>query len=359
MRSNQIIIGFIWIFLVAQAQAQITIDQTDMPAVGDTIRLSRGINLNLDLVEETGADFIWDFSDLQAVSQQVDSVVSPLSIPIGFWFMNTANQARRLQSDISLGDFQLSNSFGFYNKTNNEYTEEGFTATISGIPIPLKYETADVLFQFPMNYGNLDSSHAFLAFGLENLAYLMIDKRRFNEMDGWGTLITPYGSFETIRIKSSVVEYDSIYIDSLGLGIPVHRLYTEYKWMGKAHKLPLLTVTKNFGQGGLLVQYIDSLRRDLIGIDEEPQMIKPALGLYPNPTSQNLSIDFDLNRDAVIYFTIYNSQGNRVFQSSPSYQYAGKVHLFYDAGTNDLPPGTYILQLIVNNNAVSNQFVLR
>jgi gliding motility-associated-like protein len=58
-----------------------------------------------------------------------------------------------------------------------------------------------------------------------------------------GTLLTPFGTFNALRIKSTLQISDSIYLDTLGFGITIPRqTIVEYKWLGAGKKIPLLEV---------------------------------------------------------------------------------------------------------------------
>ncbi len=348
----------ILVMFVLLSQAQIVIDQSDLPQLGDTVRISTGINLDLDMIEETGANYTWDFSDLIPISQQLDTFVNPMAVPIGFWFLNTANQAKRLQQDLSLGSFELTNTYGFYKNAETSYNEAGFTASIDVLPIPFKYETPDVLFSFPLSYGSEDSSNAYLAFGLDKLGYIMVDKKRHNYVDGWGSLITPYGVFETIRLRSEVVEYDSIYIDSLDMGVPVNRIYTEYKWLGKGHKWPLLTITKNYNVGGVFVQYVDSVRDNLIDIPEINYIKGNNLSLYPNPVHDRFFLEYTQLEKAQVVYTVYDLQSNMFIQSEPKVIDKGEVQLSISSRKYGLKSGVYIVLLHVGNQYIQKKFMI-
>jgi len=56
--------------------AQITIDQNDLPSPGDTIRVSNAVlDPSLDYAT-SGPNSIWDFSNIQWSTQEVDSFVN-------------------------------------------------------------------------------------------------------------------------------------------------------------------------------------------------------------------------------------------------------------------------------------------
>ena len=75
---------------------------------------------------------------------------------------------------------------------------------------------------------------------------------RTNVVDGWDNLTTLFGTFQTLRVKSTLIEHDSVYIDSLSTGFPINRNITEYKWLGKGQGIPLLQVNE---EGTLVTTY--------------------------------------------------------------------------------------------------------
>ena len=310
---RQLAITIIVLFGVQQAGfSQITIGNSDMPSVGDTIRTSTGVNFDFYDFEETGENYLWDYSDLISITQSVDTFVSVMETPILYWpfFLLSANLASPIIQDSPLPEIPLTDVYNFYNNSSNNYKDVGFAANLFGLPLPFKYDTPDILYEFPMNYGNADSSESGFNFGLENLGFIMVERKRVNTVDGWGTLITPYGTFDVLRLKSEVTEYDSIYIDSISVGIPLTREYTEYKWLGLGQKIPLLKVTDDLL--GLVVTYIDSL--DIVTSDNGIQfpVSDQSLNVYPNPTTGILNVGFNDNFNQNFEVVLYNMHGQIV-----------------------------------------------
>ena len=292
--------------------SQITIGNSDMPSAGDTIRTSTGLNVDLYDFEETGEDYLWDYSDLVSITQSVDTFVSVIETPILYWpfFLLSANLASPIIQDSPLPEIPLTDVYNFYNNSSNNYKDVGFAANLFGLPLPFNYDSPDILYEFPMNYGNVDSSESGFNFGLENLGFIMVERKRVNTVDGWGTLITPYGTFEVLRLKSEVTEYDSIYIDSISVGIPLTREYTEYKWLGKDQKIPLLQVTDDLL--GLVVTYIDSLIITSSDNDNQISVKEQSLRVYPNPTSGILNVEFDDHFNQEFEVVLYDIRGRIV-----------------------------------------------
>ena len=313
----------LFLFLGTLSFSQITIDRNDMPNENDTIRLSTTITVNGIDYTLTGEDYTWDFSSLSSLNQRVDTFCSVLSTPIvyqivfPYYFVATIASPKG-NFDL-IPNLQFSNYYQYYKESNSAFKDVGFGITFNGIPIPIKYDEADVLYNFPMQFGNSNISNSGFEINIPSLIYLGIEKQRTNTVDGWGTLITPFGSFETLRLKSEIVEHDSIYIDSLGIGFPINRSYTEYKWLGKEQGLPLLTIT----QEGLLttVEFIDSINSgspgeitQTISLDQGYQFISTRLEVEDNDMLNLLANNLNDNLDFV-----RNSAGETLRKIGPNW----------------------------------------
>ncbi len=265
---------------------QITITSSDMPEPGDTIRQSTSVDIGLVNYEQTGNDFTWDFSALTPFSQRVDTFVSVGETPwlYQILFFTSANMAQPGISFDQLPGIEVTDYYNYFKNSSSDFRSVGFGITFTGIPIPNKFDEPDKIYQFPIQTGNVDSSYSVHSIGLPSLGYYGGWKKRVNYTDGWGTLTTPYGTFETLRIKSVVQQFDSIYLDSLGFGIPFYQEFVEYKWLGNGHGLPLCTVKDD----GILqtITYIDSVRNLSVGIPDSK--LQTNVDIFPNPASRVL-----------------------------------------------------------------------
>lgn len=356
IRKTSLIV-IIFVLNLAYSIGQITISQSDMPSQGDTIRTSAGINLDFSAVEATGEDFIWDFSQLLSVNQTVDSFVSVLETPIFYWpfFLLSANLASPALGDLPIPNLPLSDVFSFYNNTNNSFQDVGFAATLSGIPLPFKYDSPDILYKFPMQYGNADSSESGYEFGISEIGYILMNRNRVNYVDGWGTLITPFGTFQVLRQRSEVTEYDSIYIDSLNFGLPLNRNYIEYIWLGKGTKIPLLQITSELG--GLVAVYIDSLYSETVGIQEQKKLISDYLTIIPNPVSSIFTAYFELEKPERLKIFLFDMKGERVFYQEKDTYLQGKQTLSFDLTNQDLKSGNCILVIQASNKILTAKII--
>ena len=339
------------LLMAGTLQAQITIESSDMPSANDTIRLSTGLNVDFIDYTKTGEDFVWDFSGLYPVSQTVDTFQRYTDTPYWIFFFTKATLGLHLPLNIPIPGLPIANVYDYYKKTGSAYTYAGYGAMLNGIPLPLAYTNPDVLYRFPMHYGDSDSSTSGLSFGLDNLGYMLIARARKNSVDGWGTLITPYGTKDVLRIKSEVTEYDSLYLDSLNMGIPVNRHYTEYKWIGKNSGEPLLKITSS--GLGVFATYIDSIRSNFLGIKETNT--KNVVKLFPNPASTTFEIVLNKPIHEKVFLKIIDQAGKPVFVK-PFNVHSNKMTVNLE--NKQLPTGNYIVILQWNKHLITKKLLL-
>ncbi|MCS6991037.1 MAG: T9SS type A sorting domain-containing protein [Chitinophagales bacterium] len=267
------------------SHGQITITQSDLPEVDDTYILTYAVGFQTDL-ELTGAGFFWDFSGLTPLFSVGDTfkAISDLSGAFQFFFL-FSDMANRGPAAAFLENLGLEGAYTVYTLTSSKLQIDGYAAELLGIPIPMVYGSKDVVYHLPLHYGKQDSSQAFLEFSLPGVFYFAQNRKRVNTVDGWGTVLTPIGMFECLRIKSIVTESDSIFVDTLQLGSRFDLQTIEYKWLAPGQGLPVVQVNAQMVGGFPVVTqviYKDTVFHS-IGIAE---VNHPELTIWPNPAAQ-------------------------------------------------------------------------
>ena len=266
MRKTAIVL--LLLTLGIKGMSQITIDESDMPAPGDTLRVSISTVIPGDFTK-TGTDTTWDFSSLFTMNQQIDSFVTP---PLAYLlYFNNANLASP-GGALSLPGLPVSSPFTFFDKSSGTFGDLGlgFMVTLGSLTLPMavKYDYPDEYYEFPMTASSVWSSGSSASLGVPGLASYYTSRERTSMVDGWGTVITPWGSFPVIRVKSHLVEYDSIYIDTLSAGIPITRDITQYKWLAKGKGIPVLQIDQE-GPVATAI-YRDSYRQSFFPVTVNP-----------------------------------------------------------------------------------------
>lgn len=336
------------------AISQITVNQSDMPEAGDTIRSSATVDWWSIDFEETGEDFSWDFTSFTPYMQQVDTFVSVTSTPwiYQILFLFSANLAQQEAEFAQFEQFQVTDSYRYFKNSSSAYKEVGFGVSLNGLPLPNLYEDADVIYKFPMETGNIDSSLSNYEFSIPGIAYYGGWKKRVNVVDGWGEVSTPYGTFQALRLRSEVSQYDSLHIDSLGFGIPIYRETTEYKWLGNGLGLPIVHVIDN----GLIttVTYLDSVRTLLPVSDVE--VSEHLFHVFPNPLNDILHIETDMPAGTNYRLEIVTMQGKNVFYEEG--QSPGNLLTVY-LNRKEIGPGTYVLRMMGNGKVMSSKIMIQ
>ena len=241
--------------------SQITITSADMPASGDTARYSTSsTRLNFDT---TGAGITWDYSSLVATGQNIDSFRSALSInPLYVLSFGLNDYGTRSTNLAGIGALPLKNIYNFYKKTSSYLEINGYGAEYNSIPIPATYSTPDKVYQFPLTYGRMDTTPYELSISLPGLGALHQKGTRYNNVDGWGTIITPFDTFSCLRIRAYTSEMDSFTISALGQTFAFPRTTLTYQWLVNGQIIPVLEVTGNM-QGNTFIPTSEKFRDNM------------------------------------------------------------------------------------------------
>lgn len=241
--------------------SQVVIDETDMPNAGDTLRVSMTSTVPGNY-HQTGRDTTWNFSMLEPMNQRIDTFVMMTSTPPEYWFYFIPNVVSNLASPRGNSELfpglPVTQSFTFFKSSGEAFVDNGFAFKIQGVPIAAKFNTPDKYYAFPVDTNASWASTSAVAIDFPGMFYYSTQRARTSFVDGWGTVITPFGSFESIRVRCDLFQHDSIYIESMGFGIGTDRNITEYKWLAEHMGIPVLQVNSE----GLIVTatYRDSTR---------------------------------------------------------------------------------------------------
>jgi PKD repeat protein len=227
-------------------EAQITIKSADLPSNKDKEIFYSTSNDTISYAQ-TDTNYFWDYSYLKAAANDTVKFQDPSSRSLLF-FAFYGNVTDRIYSG------QFANNYGFFSNTSTSYSLKGVDYGNQKL-LAVNFNKADVLYKFPLAYGNVDSSNYSGSSTL--VVKVKVIGKRVNTVDGWGKIKTPFGTFSCIRIKSEITESDTV----AGFGFPANR--TEYKWLAKGGKIPILqvNVTKSILGTTKTIDYRDSARK--------------------------------------------------------------------------------------------------
>ena len=189
---------------------QISLDQSDMPSVGDYIPRKSDTMTVLPGPGGSGPNQVWNFTTLSSyVITENTSVVSVASTPNGNQFGNS-NMA--MTNDNA--------SYLYFNKNAQSFSTQGFSGDLLGTGVINAVFNPDLtLHQFPRTFGSIFSDTYVIDVTVPgasiNPLLSQINFKRTSVVhdttDAWGQLTTPHGTYDVLRIHTMEVFSDSIW----------------------------------------------------------------------------------------------------------------------------------------------------
>lgn len=350
---KKILLFVSFVAIIFSLNAQVTITSSEMPAPGASYVVSNAISISN--YSDAGANLTWDFSALTPLSQDTLTYETPISAVIPITYIATFNNpfdmdhkattAKEENLSVPVPGITVSDVYFFYKLGTSDYRQVGMGANISGAALPVKMDPTDRVFVLPLNYNDKDTSVSFFEATIPTIGYYSSQKTRYNHADAYGTLKTPYGTFQTLRVKSTCNYHDSLYSEQMGMGFPNDRQEVEYKWMVQGYKIPMITVTER--TPAVSVVYIDSLRN--IGISEESVF---AGIVFPNPATGTFTV---MNPDPCGFTDVhvYSSNGQMALWEHIDMNSSSRV-----INIESLSPGIYSVVIHSQQHQIVRKLVV-
>ncbi|MDG1842304.1 MAG: T9SS type A sorting domain-containing protein [Crocinitomicaceae bacterium] len=360
---------FLLVFLIAPffLKGQITIDSTDFGVENDTVRISQAAPI-ISGYQSTGANYTWDFSSLTPQTQKLKdfSSMSSVSILINLTYGSFASSEYKASYFTESTDLPLDaiNNFlpvdldglnMYYKLDSLELKSLGYSLIVDGQGIPFKSDTIETLYQLPLQYGQTYTGTGYTYIDLNPFSDLQFiqHRNRSSEVDGWGDLTTPFGSFSVLRVKHEIIEEDSVYQSFVGTGgwfaLPT-RIIKEYEWWAKGEKEPMLKIVANEISGNETVQSVEY--KDIYrGLDAStPEMTSMTFEVYPNPAKGVLFYESILPIQKI---QIKNLSGKTVYNKELVNSYKGNLII------SELESGVYLMDIKTTKNCFTKRIIVR
>lgn len=352
-------LGILFFAFANTGISQITIGQNDMPQPGDTVRLTTTTDtVGLPTPALTGAGITWDYSSLVPHSQTIDTFLTVSSTPVAYQlyfndsFLYPLYKSTVAQSGANVPSnryLTVDDVINYYKDESSNYEGVGYGANINSVPTSVKDDTIDVVYKFPMNYGNKDSCHSSSNTNVPTIGYFGEFQYRINHVEGWGTLITPYGTFQTLKVETILYSSDSLYITALSFGLKIPQPeQIQYKWLATGEALPVLQINETVtGSHATYVNtvYRDSARSGLLGIAGINSPLN-NIAVYPNPAAETTLLSYYLSNTSLVNITVYAIDGRCVGKIFNGEQSGGNHNLTMNV--SNLPQGIYFIKVEAN-----------
>lgn len=347
--------------------SQITLIPADFATGGDTVRMSQANDDGFDYLS-TGAGYVWDFSSLIPVSQSLDDYRSMAGAPafLNFIFGTFAPlkyQASYFMESSDLPIDQLTSFlpvsiediFQFTRISNDSVTSVGYSMVVDGNDVPFKSDTIEKRYDFPVDYLNTHFSRGYTVIDFNPMVDAIWNQHRTRAttVDGYGSITTPYGTFDALRIKHDIVEIDSLYmvlpiVGGTWIPLPIPPSH-EYEWWTNDEMAPILKITTNDIAGTETVTQIEY--RDIYrGLDAGISENGLEFNFYPNPAQRELILNAAENIEKV---RIYDAKGVLVLEKKTD----NTQQVILDI--ENLSAGEYQLQIISDSQTGAASFIKR
>lgn len=288
---------FILLFTTVPSLAQVTIYESDMPQVGVSYYTTEApISDQGDPGSLAGPDYFWDYNDLGMSSTDSITYSSVNDVPLQFQFVfNNPFSASYANRALPINGFgaggmavPLEDAHGFFLVDSDGFYDCGYAATFNDLPLFANRNPTDRIFVLPLLYGMpADTNDSFFNVNIPSLATVKSYQTRINTLDAWGTVVTPAGTYEALRVRSVVNGVDSITIETFGVDQVIVRPETiEYRWISPEMGIPVLQINTVDGEISEIRYRIED---EEVGLSEAKE--SQTLNLYPNPASTYVRAD--------------------------------------------------------------------
>ncbi len=342
MKKLYFVLGILSISFI-NAQSPITLSNSNMPGNGDTLRYSNAQLNSIGNYTQTGTNFTWNFSGLVRTSQgRRDYKLSALT-PYAFFFLGFNEFGEKVADTLGAGPLTITNFYNYYKKQTSPaiYLTDGSGMTFSSVPVPSYYSDKDELYHFPMTYPKYDSTTFKFSTPTTSLLPIRYSKTgyRVTKCDGWGTITTPFGTANCIRIVTTQYSKDSIKNSFIPIPVGFNNYTRSYQWFTTSSKIPYLEVSGNLVGNNFTVTQIRY--RDIYMTTVGVEKIKDISGMlaYPNPVKDKLYFGKNLSESTIL--DIFNVEGKLL--KTISNEIGSQIDL------SEFEQGLYILKINDNN----------
>lgn len=330
---------------------QITLEVQDFMTDGDTVRISFTEDPGIDFTT-TGANTTWNFSNLIASSQEL---VSPQSVEDADLLAQIVfNSSNKWQSDYfidfldlpldQVGGFlpvDIEDAYQFHALSPDSNYITGLSILVEGNNVPFRSDTIEVTYPLPLTFDDNYNSRGYTKADFNPFfdGIFIQYRERSTFVDGHGTLITPYNTFDVIRMHHVIDEIDSFYFD-LGFGATWFPLNVPrrhfYEWWTKGEKLPVFSISTTEFSGDENITSI-SYRDIYLGLDASTDDFEVNnMRYFPNPTTDILNVEADF---LIQSCTLFDSSGKLISEQKVHSEKSTIIDM------SELTAGVYIISI--------------
>ena len=347
------------------AVAQVTVNSTYIATLGDTVIMGEDTThaAFLDLGSAVGNQ-VWDFTNLEEQKPDGIFLEDPSTAPLSSMYPD---------ADFVGNDLEEDSIHLFFKQTSTYLVIAGIVEYDSiGNPVPGELDGKWRFMQFPATMGTTFESDLFTqvqsnywGVDLDSIGpHPFVDSLRakisfsfYNEIDAWGEVQLPQGSYNCIRQKTVAKIRSSgdcffngewrpytplmlTFLDSVNYDTATDG---SYKWWSDNASADLFVAQIDFdslGNPDSNISYLLAVPTWPVGVNESAAN---SMEVFPNPTSDYLTVKTTL--DGTWDATLYDVNAKTVLQQKEQTTSAS-------IDLSELPAGTYLLQITDANGGI-------
>ncbi len=307
------------------AQPLITYN-ANAPQIGDVYHFS-GDNGSYD-PGPAGANQNWDFSNIPSTFSSSETAVTPESTPFAGDFP---------EATIAFAQSESNETFIFSQISTSEMLNVGLgnAPANGGDELIIHYTDAVKLMQYPFSYTDTYTDSYFTAYSLMEGMLTHEWGNITVTADAWGSVTTPTGTYNALRIKSERTYTDSVWVSGVFVSANTYT-QTSYEWYTSTSHSSVVSIS--ITSDGTTATY----RTDALGVGER-HLLHSQIDVYPNPATNRIDVKLPKGSKVDMDIYILDIQGKQVAQLMKT----GSDE--FSADISALAPGEYVIPIKINS----------
>ena len=371
--------------------SQISLTQQDLlNMIGSSYIQLEEENTNIPISPgEAGANQVWDYRSASIVDTiWIESeFLDPSDTPFGDQFPE-ANFVQKIQTEQ---EFE-SSFWGYHQINSSEFIELGSVGQVSmPFDTTIFEQRRDTVAFLPLTYQHTFTTvvHDTVDLGGGLFSTVSTDSTIYT-VDGWGTLRLPSGDYECLRLRQDEFITTTELVNGIAISFDFES-YIQYDWIGKENYFLASIQSQNgetnpnfntaIGFGYLFAEGesqpvdttmtdttgmenpMDTTIMDTTGIDSMATPIRNQIEIasdvrvFPNPSSQGITVSFTLKERAEIRMSLLDISGRELTRLKKSLYAQGNHSQVFLEELLPPSPGMYLLKLQVGKQAIHQKFL--
>jgi len=283
-----------------------------------------------------GPNQTWDFSNITSTFTSSPRAVSPGSTPYAGEFT---------EATIAFAQTEANDSFIFSQISTSEFLNVGIgDQPEGGNELIIHYTDAVKLLKYPFSFSESYTDNYYASYSMMEGMTTHTHGTAIVTADAWGSVTTPTGTYNTLRIKRERTFTDSVWVSGIFISATT-RTQTDYEWYTSTSHTPVVSISVT-GDGTTA-----TYRTDYISGVEEQQLPDVQVSIYPNPVTDHITIQAEKK---IINIRLISANGrllNEIPLTTPDYQQS--------VDFNKYPKGIYFVELRFDKGATVTQKIIK